>query len=182
MHHTSARLLGAITLALSLAASASSQSNSPQPGGLQSSICPNTELYCTAKVNSQGCLPVLTFDGCPSASAGQGFLLSLRGVISNPTFSILTYGLNGAASIPFGGGTLCVAPPVSRTPVSEWPTVPNTCNNVLSFDFNVWIATGGDPGLVAGQKVWLQFWYRDPDSADDNSIGLSRGLVSALGV
>ncbi len=182
MHHTSARFLGGITLAIALAAPASSQSSSPPPGGLASSTCPNTEFYCTAKVNSQGCLPELTFEGCPSASAGLGFVLTLRGVISNPTFSILTYGLNGAASIPLGGGTLCVAPPISRTPVSEWPTVPNTCNNILTFDFNVWIASGSDPSLVAGQKIWLQYWYRDPNSTEDNAIGLSRGLASSLGV
>lgn len=174
--------LGAIVLALSFPVPARAQAAAPQPAGLASAGCPNAELYCTAKVNSQGCLPVLSFQGCLSASAGQGFVLTLNGVISNPTFSIVTYGLNGGASIPFGGGTLCVAPPVSRTPVKEWPSVPVTCDNVLTFDFNAWIATGNDPGLVAGQKVWIQYWYRDPNSTDDNSIGLSRGLTGAIGV
>jgi len=53
---------------------------------------------------------------------------------------------------------------LSRTPIqnSGGSSSGADCTGQLQFDFNAWIATGNDPGLVAGTTSFAQYWYRDP--------------------
>jgi hypothetical protein len=71
--------------------------------------------YCTAKLNSLGCLPVIGSSGTPSASAGGGFTISGSNV-RNQKSGLLFYGFDGQAAIAFEGGTLCVTSQIRRTP------------------------------------------------------------------
>jgi len=48
--------------------------------------------YCTAKTNSLGCLPSISFVGCPKASATSGFRIQARRVRNNRP-GVLLYGL-----------------------------------------------------------------------------------------
>lgn len=124
-------------------------------------------IYCTSQPNSLGCTPAIDFQGVPSASAGTGFDVTASGLLNNQ-FGILFYGTTGANDHPFHGGTLCVAPPIVRTPVqSSGGTAPPflDCTGAFSFDLNAWIAAGHDPGLIPGTQVWAQYWSRDPFSA-----------------
>jgi hypothetical protein len=71
--------------------------------------------YCTAKTNSQGCVPAIGSSGIASASSGSGFFVNGTNFINNKS-CLLFYGVSGQATTPFQGGTLCVKSPIKRTP------------------------------------------------------------------
>jgi hypothetical protein len=128
-------------------------------------------VYCTAKVNSQGCLPQIGFTGTPSVSSPAPFTVRATKVLNNRN-GLFYYGLSGRAAFPFQGGTQCVAPPVRRTNVqsSGGNPPPDDCSGVFTVDFNAWIQSGVDPNLVAGAQVHIQCWSRDPSSASGSSL------------
>jgi hypothetical protein len=133
--------------------------------------------YCTAKVNSLGCTPAIRFNGYASLTQPGPFEVLAFNVINNRT-GIFFYGKMGRASAPWQGGTLCVNPPVRRTPLVDSggnpPSGGDDCSGVLRFDFNEWMQAGSDPALVLGTIVDGQFWYRDPQSP--STTGLSSGI------
>jgi len=138
-------------------------------------------VYCTPKTNSVGCQPSISWLGTPSASAGSGFFLQATSEI-NRVSGMLLYTTAGRASTPFGGGTLCLAQPLRRTPLlnSGGALQGLNCSGVYSMDFAAWIASGADPALVAGTTVQAQFSSRDPGFAAPNNIGLTAGLEFTL--
>jgi hypothetical protein len=141
-------------------------------------IGPST--YCTGKMNSLGCIPTVTWSGCPSASLAVPFVVEATGVI-NQKFGILFYGYN-PASLAFQGGTMCVSAPIRRTPVQNSagsPLTVNDCSGRFAFDFNEWARNGADANLVAGIEICAQHWYRDPFIA--STTGLSNALHFVLG-
>ncbi len=137
--------------------------------------CPTPATYCTAKLNSLGCTPTVSFTGTPSASHATSFAIRATSVISN-SIGILIYSKTGPAAVPFQGGLLCVGSPVIRSKgvASNGNPPPNDCSGKLELEFNDHIASGVDPALVAGQQVWSQFWYRDVNSPGGS--GLSDAL------
>ncbi|MCC6409337.1 MAG: PD40 domain-containing protein [Planctomycetes bacterium] len=143
---------------------------------------PTPQNYCLGKANSLGCMPLLTFTGAPSASAGSGFGIQASNVL-NQRLGVILYSEVGSWLAPFAGGTLCVAIPLERGPwtFSAGNPPPNDCSGNLTFDFNVFIAGGADPSLVAGQQVWLQVWTRDPGFAGPDNIGLTEALTFVIG-
>ncbi len=135
------------------------------------------QTYCTAQTNSNGCAPPIYAQGAPSASAGSGFTVGSRLAVAS-TNGILFYSKTGPASVPFLGGFLCVAPPAVRTPVqNSGGTGP--CGGSFALDFNVYVSSGADPGLVAGAGVWAQYWSRDPASA--SATNLTNAIHFVLG-
>jgi Tol biopolymer transport system component len=137
--------------------------------------------YCTGKVNSQGCYCAMSFNGTPSASAPNGFQLFGYNVLNNKS-GLLMYSTVGSQAAPFQGGTLCVAPPVRRTPASNsgGNPPPDDCSGLFTFDFNVHIASGIDPTLVLAQRVWTQFWSRDPGYLAPNNTNLTEAIVFTI--
>lgn len=133
-------------------------------GGCSGSV----STYCTGKLNSQGCVPAITFTGAPSASASSGFLVRVGALIPNVP-GIFFYSKSGPATVPFQGGVLCVAAPIVRTPASLTGGAA-ACSGSLGIDFNAWIASGADPGLAAGSAVWMQAWSRDTASSSGTSL------------
>jgi FG-GAP repeat/FG-GAP-like repeat len=131
--------------------------------------------YCTAKTNSQGCIPAIGWSGSPSASSAAPFTIEASLVINNK-LGLLFYGTSGPAAFPFQGGTLCAAPPIGRTPaqVSGGNPPPDDCSGSFSFDFNAWIQAGNDPQLLPAVRVNAQYWYRDPAGA------FGTGLTDAI--
>ena len=126
--------------------------------------CPAPPIaYCTAKTNSQGCVPAIGFSGAPGSTASASFDVSATNVLSNQT-GLLFYGATGPSSTPFQGGLKCVASPTRRTPVqsSGGNPPPVDCSGQFSFDFNAHTASGVDPALITGTQVWAQYWSRDP--------------------
>ncbi len=134
----------------------------------------STYSYCTAKPSSRGCVPTISGAGVPSMTPGVPFHIQASQV-HNSQFGILVYS-HGPDFNAFFGGTLCVDFPLRRVTVQT--TGGNSsgqdCSGALSFDFNTWIALGKDAGIVAGETLFAQWWYRDGQDA------FGAGLTDAL--
>lgn len=140
-------------------------------------------VYGQAKLNSQGCTPLIDSVGAPSRLAGAGFYLRAHNVV-NAQPGLLLYSLAGQAATPFGGGTLLLLPPLVRTiPQSSGGSPPpaSDCTGSYSIDFNAWIASAVDSGLQAGVPVWVQYWSRDSGFAPPQDVGLTNGLTFTIG-
>ena len=144
---------------------------------------PEPQTYCTAKTNSCGTLPALSFSGTSSASASSGF-----GILgSNANFAkagLVLYGRNGRNSAPFNGGVLCVGTPLRRSAV-QFSSGGNagSCDSQLALDVNAFAsgALGGNPAAflsAIGQSVNVQWWARDTIA---NGSYLSDGGEYAVG-
>jgi hypothetical protein len=134
---------------------------------------------CPPKVNSAGCTPAIAWSGAPIVGQTSGFVVSCSNILTNKN-GVLFYGLNGSASIPFQGGTLCVAGPQKRTQVVNSGGT-GGCTGVLHIDFSAYShgLLGGTPPaalLVPGTTVHMQWWSRDPGYAPPNSSSLSGSL------
>lgn len=141
---------------------------------LGSSVPPWT-TFCTAKVNSAGCTPAMRATGAPSASAGSGFVVRAEQVLpARP--GLLLYSKTGPGGAPFQSGFLCASAPIRRTSlqIAGIAGAP-PCTGTYAFDFNSYIANGGDPGLTPGEQVWCQYWSRDPTAIAGS--GLTNGLT-----
>jgi hypothetical protein len=137
-------------------------------------LCGVSTRYCIAKTNSAGCAPAITANGLASASAGSGLIISTSNVLDNKSGTFF-YSKSGPSNAPFQGGTLCAQPPLVRTMLQHSGGTP-PCGGWFQLDFNAYIASGKDPGLVAGQQVWIQTWSRDPGFAPPNNTSLSDAL------
>ena len=78
---------------------------------------------------------------------------------------LLVAGTAGPAMLPFQGGTLCVLPPLKRSPLqSSGGMNPSGCAGAFSIEVNdgAVIPSGLDAG--PGGSAWYQYWYRDPQN------------------
>ena len=141
-------------------------------------------IYCTAKINSLGCIPAIGSSGTPSPSAGSGYVVSCTSVRNNKG-GVLFYRVNGAAiAVPFQGGTLCVQPPLHRTPAVNsggTPQPADDCTGVFAIDMNAFAvgSLGGAPLpalTVPGTRVHVQWWGRDPSAAAPQNTTLSDAI------
>ncbi|MCC6409201.1 MAG: hypothetical protein IT453_18730 [Planctomycetes bacterium] len=131
--------------------------------------------YCVPKTSSIGCIPAINGAGTASSSSALPFDVHANGVINRKN-GLLTYSVSGQTLVPFGGGALCVAPPLKRSPLlASGGSLPPAwdCSGSFHFDFNAHIQSGVDPALVQGQMVWAQYWYRDPGFSAPDNIGLT---------
>jgi hypothetical protein len=144
--------------------------------------------YCSSKSNSLGCLPVMGWGGTSSAAANAGFFVGASSVRNNKA-GLLMYGTQGRNCSPFGGGILCVKPPVKRTPGTGSggnPLPANDCSGLYLIDMNAFAAgaAGGTPSpalLIPGTVVNCQWWGRDPGFPAPNNTTLSNGLEYTVG-
>jgi hypothetical protein len=166
------------------------------PGGaglnayFQFELCtPPATVYCTPKINSQGCVPLIASSGTSSASASGGFSIGASSVL-NQTVGLLIYSTAGRAATPFGGGVLCLASPVLRAlGQGSGGSLPPAldCSGVFSFDMNAFAAGafGGspDPSLsIPGTLVDAQYWSRDTGFPPPQNISLTAGLEYTVGL
>ena len=130
-----------------------------------------TAVYCTAKINSQGCTPQCEFVGAPSLSVGDNFIVTATSVLNNKP-GLLIWSLNPTV-IPFGGGTLCVGPLLHRTGIqfSGGNPPPSDCSGTYSFHFSQ--AYMASKALTPGVTVYCQYYSRDDGFAPPASIGLT---------
>ncbi len=134
--------------------------------------------YCNSKVNSLYCTPQIRRAGHPVLSGTDNFAVQAGSELNNEP-GMLIRSL-APASIPFANGTLCVQPPLVRTPLvmSGGNPPPLDCSGFYSFHFSV--AYMEQHGLTAGATVFAQYWSRDPGFAPPNDIGLSDALEFSI--
>lgn len=145
--------------------------------------CGQVNTYCQPKANSLGCLPTIAASGYPSATHDSGFEVGCANVRNNKV-GLMFYGINGQASTPFQGGTLCVAAPIKRTPSMSSggnPAPFNDCSGAYAIDMNAFARglLGGSPLgelSVVGTTVNCQWWGRDQGFPAPNNTMLSNGL------
>ena len=151
--------------------------------GVPSPCSGDPVVYCTAKINSLGCTPAIGFNGAPSATAGAGFTVTASQVRNNKP-GLLFYSLTGRNNSLLQGGTLCVRPPVRRTPSTNSGGTPlpvQDCSGLYGADMNAF-AVGGLGGVphpsltVAGTLVHCQWWGRDPGFPAPDNTTLSNAL------
>lgn len=130
--------------------------------------------YCSSKINSLGCAPVISSTGTPSLTAGAPFELEAS-LMLNQKSGLLFWGRAGGA-VPYYGGTLCVRPPVTRTPIQQsgGSTSGSDCSGHYAFAFTPSYMT--QKGLGSGDTVHAQWWSRDPGFAGYQSVSLSNAL------
>jgi hypothetical protein len=140
-----------------------------------------SETYCLGKKNSIGCIPRMTIAGQVSQTQ-IGAIINVTGVRSDAS-GLLLFGLNGRAATPLqGGGVLCVAPPLFRTPLGTGRQNPypwnGTCANAWSMDMSLYLAS--QPMLPAGTVVNCQWWGRDPGFSAPDNVSVSNGVEFAV--
>lgn len=117
--------------------------------------------YCVPKPSSSFCLAdALTSDLGNAPISGANDYSVLTNNVQAFRNGIFFFGLNGQLNVPFQGGTLCVNPPLARSPImNSGGSVQGACDGgyamIVNDGVNIW-----DPG--PGNTVWVQTWYRDP--------------------
>lgn len=134
-------------------------------------------IYCTSKVNSQGCTAKIAALAGEHASISDAtpFVLGASDVVTN-TAGLFFYGF--ASDIkPFKGGFHCVQAPTPRTPAQfSGGTAGVNCSGSFSIDFNSYLQTPPAANVDPGMTLYGQYWYRDPndpmgfDSATSDAI------------
>jgi len=126
--------------------------------------------YCNGKLNSAGCVPFMTADAGIASLSGPPFHVTAHDLLNGKP-GLIFYGF-GPNAAPFQGGTLCIAPPHTRTPVqfaggSAPPAI--DCTGTMTLD-----VTAVVPASAAPAWVYLQGWARDP--GDPFGTGLTNGV------
>ncbi|MAE28086.1 MAG: hypothetical protein CMJ87_03750 [Planctomycetes bacterium] len=136
-----------------------------------------TRTYCTAKPNSLGCTPAMAFSGTPTLGGADDFQLSATALMARQN-GMLFFGF-AAAETPFAGGTLCIAPPLSRTaPRSTGGSPPPACDGTFTFEFSQALMEA--EGLAPGATIFAQIWYRDPYHGDATGVGMTDAVAFTL--
>jgi len=117
--------------------------------------------YCVPKPSSSFCLTdIVTSDLGSAPVSGAADYSVLANDVQAFRNGIFFFGLSGQLDVPFQGGTLCVNPPLARSPVmNAGGSVPGACDGSYSLVLNDGVSIW-DPG--PGNTVWSQVWYRDP--------------------
>lgn len=140
--------------------------------------CPEPVSYCTASMSSGGCTAVIGSTGQLFCSGPVDFHVTASGA-PNLKPGIMLWGAQ-TGDIQFGTGTLCITPPIARTPIqfSGGSGAGDDCTG--SFDFLLAPSILQGFFIQPGQAVYAQYWFRDPGQAVPNNFGLSDAL--AIGV
>jgi hypothetical protein len=129
--------------------------------------------YCTSKTNSQGCVPHITSIGFPSLTDSATFFVSASEMRSSQP-GMLIWSV-GQRAVPFGGGWLCLAVPVHRTPSRDsGGSASVNCSGSYSFHLSPGYLTSH--ALAPGMTVFGQFYGRDPGFAWPNNVSLTDAL------
>jgi len=134
--------------------------------------------YCTAKASSAGCIGSIGTSGIACVASSDAFRLCAGNL---PEFStgLFFWGKNPSAT-PFHGGTLCVAPPLARSPVSNTGVNLSNSSCTGATAFPITTAAFASHGFVAGDTGYAQFWLRDPGFPAPNNLALTDGVAFVI--
>jgi glucose/arabinose dehydrogenase len=130
--------------------------------------------YCTAKTNSQGCLPTIGATGTATLGAPDDFVITATNVL-NKKPGIVIWSLTPGAT-PFGGGTLCVQAPIHRMDKLTAGGSPQNLDCTGVYSQPVSDAYMASQNLAAGTTAHFQIWSRDQGFAPPNNVGLTDAL------
>jgi len=135
--------------------------------------------YCTAKLNSLGCPPKIDSSGAPSLTIADDFTILASNVLNNKV-GILIWS-HSPASTPFGGGTLCIGAPITRTAAqASGGTPPPAINCSGSYSYHFSHAYMAANALSAGTGLYTQYWSRDTNDPAGFGSSLSDALKFTL--
>lgn len=137
--------------------------------------CPVPATYCTGKLNSVGCLPSMASSGVMSLSVGNDDFHAYSQSSLNNTNGMLLWSV-GPNAVPFFGGTLCVAPPIMRTGLQNSGGSATGIDCTGSFSFHFSRAYASSVGVTPGERIYCQYWSRDPGYSPPNNVSLTNGL------
>lgn len=132
------------------------------------------ESYCTAGTTSNGCVALITASANPKIDHSNAVTISVNGAEGQKA-GLIYYGLT-RHSLPWcssgGSSYLCVKSPTQRTPVQDTAGTNNGCDGTMTLDWSAFQIGGGNLGnpFLAGNKVDLQAWFRDPSSCKTTSL------------
>lgn len=150
-------------------------------GGYIATIPPDAPVnYCVAKASTAGCLASMSTTGpnlTPTSGANDYSVVVSGAQGQRPGIFLTT--TTGPASIPFQGGTLCIASPIKRSFINFTAGTNGACDGSFSRlinDGNLLppAGTGFDAG--PGTTSYIQAWYRSPGLGDGFDIALSDGI------
>jgi hypothetical protein len=128
--------------------------------------------YCTSKISSSGCVPVMFAQGQPSLTNPGLFTVSASQLEDNQN-GLMFFGTTGQNNFPFQGGFQCVSIPLHRLLIQNTGGS-GPCTGGMAYNLGDFLAqpTGG-PLIIVGATVNVQTWFRDPLSP--STTGLSDG-------
>jgi len=133
--------------------------------------------YCTSSTTTNGCAPAIAASAQPSATNATAPLLTVSSV-EGAKQGLFFYGLDntGFSPLTWGPGSssfLCVKSPTQRTFAQASGGIANTCSGAFSQDWNAFQAllpgALGQP-FAAGDKVYVQAWFRDPPAPKTTNL------------
>jgi hypothetical protein len=139
------------------------------------SDCPVPTSYCSGKLNSVGCLPLVASSGVLSLSVGNDDFIAFSQNSLNHTNGMLLWSYS-PNSVPFYGGTLCVGSPIARTGIQNSGGSPVGIDCTGSFSFHFSRAYVNAQSMPPGARIYCQYWSRDPGYSPPNNVSLTNGL------
>ena len=139
--------------------------------------CSSTPIvYCTAGTTSNGCAAAIFASQNPNVAHSAPCQIAVANV-EGQRAGIIFYGL-AQTTQPWcsqGGGSsfLCVKAPTVRTGVQSSGGALGSCNGSLALDWNAYQLahpTALGAPWTAGERVYLQGWFRDPTSCKTTSL------------
>jgi hypothetical protein len=135
--------------------------------------------YCTSGTTTSGCNATVAASQQPSVSFANPCDVSISNVEGQRT-GIVFYGLTSLPQpwcVSGGSSFLCVKPPTQRSGAQSTGGTIGQCDGTLLLDWNAFqqavpVALGQP--WSAGDKAYVQGWFRDPASCRTTS--LSNGL------
>jgi hypothetical protein len=136
---------------------------------------PNPVVYCTPGTTTNGCAASIAASANPDVAHSTPCQISLQNVEGAKT-GIVFYGLQGGLQpwCSIGGTSLlCVKAPTMRTGVQSTGGTTGQCNGTMTLDWNAFqLATPAALGApwIAGEKAFVQGWFRDPPACKTTSL------------